>query len=61
MGEQLRHHSWLLENKPRLVQNPAVLLALTRPFHVAVFPGSAAGVLRALSGDEGAVRTLWLL
>lgn len=52
MGEQPRHHACLLENKPRLVQNPVVLLALAHPFNFAVFPGSATGVLGALPGDE---------
>lgn len=60
-GERLSHHTCLLESKPRVVQNPVVLLALTRPFNFAIFPGSAAGVLGALSGDKRAVRTLWLL
>lgn len=60
-GERLRHHTCLPENKPQLGQNPVVLLALTRPFNFAIFPASAAGMLGALSDDEQAVRTPWLL
>lgn len=51
-GEQPRHHTCLLENKPRVVQTPVVLFALAHPFNFAVFPDSATSVLGALTGDE---------